>query len=112
MALITFPRLVRPNPLTSQVKYEGKLSKTLEHASRAIGVIISIAARLAEDETAMEETVAKVESILGQGVHYQILWNYKNLDALHNQGTLFTYNNIAKNNYSCKLTFNYTNYIN
>ena len=76
MVLIPFPRLVRPNPLSSQVKYKGKLSKALEHTSRAIGVVISIAASLAEDETAMEETVAKVESILGQGEHRKILWNY------------------------------------
>ena len=58
MVLIPFPRLVRPNPLSSQVNYEGKLSKALEHSSHAIGVIISIAASLAEDETAMEETIA------------------------------------------------------
>ena len=30
MVLIPFPRLVRPNPLSLQVKYEGKLSKALE----------------------------------------------------------------------------------
>ena len=79
MVLIPFPRLVRSNPLSSQVKYEGKLTKALDHASRAIGVLISIAARLADDETAMEETIGRVESILGKDVHHRILRNYTTL---------------------------------
>lgn len=113
MVLIPFPRLVRSNPLSSQVKYEGKLSKALEHASRAIGVIISIAVRLAEDETAMEDTVAKVESILGRGVHHRILRNYTTLMLfatkvfyLHTMISLTTITRAGK------LTFNYKNYTN
>lgn len=68
-------------PLASQVEYERDLGRRSEAASRSVGVLISVAAKLVSDcyEENLSETIQKVESIIGQGMHHGIVPNYTTL---------------------------------
>ena len=79
MVIIPFPKLTNANPLTAQVIYEERLSKSLKDASRSVGAIISVAEKISLDNDAILSAVERVERILGDQVHHRILRSYSML---------------------------------
>ena len=77
--MIPFPKLLQSNPMSQQMEYERNLQRSLKSASSVVGVIVSVASKLDADDKALIDTTARVENILGQGVHHRILWNYTTL---------------------------------
>ncbi|KAL9987554.1 hypothetical protein ACROYT_G001882 [Oculina patagonica] len=80
VVMIPFPKLDQSNPLSQQVEYEEKLQRSLKYASSAVGVVVSVASKLAADDKAtVTDTITRVESILGKNVHHRIIRNYTTL---------------------------------
>ncbi|KAL9977810.1 hypothetical protein ACROYT_G015257 [Oculina patagonica] len=72
VVMIPFPKLVQSNSLSQQVEKEEKLQRSLKYASSAVGVVISLAAKLpVDDKAAVTDTITRVKSISGKNVHHR-----------------------------------------
>ena len=79
VVMIPFPKLKNANPLAEQVRYEARLSTSWHDASRSVGVIISIAQKISNDDIAISSAIERVKGILGKQAHHRILWSYSML---------------------------------
>ena len=77
--MIPFQELKNANPLTEQVRYEARLSTSLQDASRSVGVMLSIAQKISIDDVTISSAIERVGGILGKQVHHRILRSYSML---------------------------------
>lgn len=77
--VIPFPQLKEMNQLSKQLKYEQKLRRASKQASRSVGCIIALGNKVKEDKELLPLILAKLETIMGEGIHHRILRNYATL---------------------------------
>lgn len=79
MILIPFPKIMEVNPLSKQILYEAELQESSKEASSSVGILISIATKLAEKRELIPSVVNDVERIMGENTYHRILRSYSML---------------------------------
>lgn len=79
VVLIPFPKIMEVNPLSKQILYEAELQESSKEASSSVGILISIATKLAEKCELIPSVVNDVERMMGENTYHRILRSYSML---------------------------------